>query len=179
MFMYALIMLKSIINKIVHEYVRLTHTSVSCLVQKNMQQNRSVQLRYDSLIEINLNLKKMRITLTCFLTFISGELTVNIGPGANGRIGRSVIINCYVNGPEPSKVQWIKYINGNQENITIDGSKYSGGSTSSPNLIINSLNATDAALYECTASNKRGTVRSATNATVTVNCEYIQYPFQF
>lgn len=58
MFMYALIMLKLIINKIIHEYVRLTHTSVSCLVQKNMQQNRSVQLPFDFLIEINLNLKK-------------------------------------------------------------------------------------------------------------------------
>lgn len=55
MFMYALIMLKLIINKIIHEYVRLTHTSVSCLVQKNMQQNRSVQLPFDFLIEINLN----------------------------------------------------------------------------------------------------------------------------
>lgn len=177
--MYALIMLKLIINKIVHEHVRITHTSVSCLVQKNMQQNRSVQLPYDSLIEINLHFKKMRITLTCFLTFISGQLTVTIGPGVNGRIGRSVTINCNVNGPEPSKVQWIKYINGNQVNIIIDGSKYSGGATNSPNLIINSLNVTDAAHYECTASNKRGTVRSASNATVTVNCEYIQYPFQF
>lgn len=58
MFKYALIMLKFIINKIVHEYVKLTHTSVSCLVQKNMQQNRSVQLPYDALIEIDLNLKK-------------------------------------------------------------------------------------------------------------------------
>lgn len=121
----------------------------------------------------------MRITLTCFLTFISGELTVTIGPDVNGRIGRSVTINCNVNGPEPRKVQWIKYINDNQVNITIDGSKYSGGSTSSPNLIINSLNVADAAHYECAASNKRGTFRSATNATVTVNCEYIQYPFQF
>lgn len=126
-----------------------------------------------------LKLKKKWESLTCFLNFISGELTVTIDPGVNGRIGRSVTINCNVTGPEPSKVQWIKYINDNQVNIETNGSKYSGGSTSSPNLIINSLNVSDAAYYECTASNKRGTFRSATNATVTVNCKYIQYPFQF
>lgn len=121
----------------------------------------------------------MRIILRYFLNFISGELTVSIGLDVTDRIGRSVTINCNVNGPEPSKVQWIKYINNNQVNIHIDGSKYSGGSTNSPNLIINSPNVTDAAHYECTASNKRGTFRSATNATVTVKCKYIQYHFQF
>lgn len=115
----------------------------------------------------------MRIILRCFLNFISGGLTVTIGVDVNGRIGRGVTIICNVNGPEPSEVQWIKYINDNQVNIYIDGSKYSGGSISSPNLIINSLNTSDAAHYECTASNKRGTFRSTTNATVTVKCKYI------
>lgn len=46
----------------------------------------------------------MRIIFICFLIFILGELIVIIGFDVNGRIGRSVIINCNVNGFEFSEV---------------------------------------------------------------------------
>lgn len=89
-----------------------------------------------------------------------------------GRFGGSVTIDCTVTGPEVNKIQWMKYINNNPEDISIDGQKFSGGSLFTKALTINSLMNNDVLYqYQCTASNPGGVYPSANRAALQVKCE--------
>lgn len=75
-------------------------------------------------------------------------------------------------GPEVNNIQWKRHINNNQEDISIDGQKYSGGSVDVKALTIHKLIDNDAVYqYQCTASNPGGVFISANKATLTVKCE--------
>lgn len=103
---------------------------------------------------------------------VSGNLTLTTGANVLGRFGGSVTIDCTLTGPEVNKIQWIRYINNNPEDILIDGQKFTGGSVDTMALTINSLTNNDALYqYQCTASNPRGVFKSTNRATVTVKCE--------
>lgn len=100
-------------------------------------------------------------------------LTVITGADITGRIGGSVTIDCNVTGPEVSNIQWIKYTNNNPSNIVINNNTYFGGLVTSAALTIIKLVETDAAQYQCTASNPGGVYNSVNRATVTVKCKYL------
>ncbi|XP_061176197.1 phosphatidylinositol phosphatase PTPRQ-like [Saccostrea echinata] len=104
------------------------------------------------------------------LNVTGGNLAVVIvGTDLRGRYGGSVMIECNVTGPEVRNILWKKYRNSNfLQDITIDGTKYTGGSVPSPSVTINSLTTNDAGQYQCIASNPGGTYSSDKKATVTV-----------
>lgn len=103
---------------------------------------------------------------------VSGNLTLTTGANVLGRFGGSVTIDCTLTGPEVDKIQWIRYINNNPEDILIDGQKFTGGSVDTMALTINNLTNNDALYqYQCTASNPKGVFKSTNRATVTVKCE--------
>lgn len=103
---------------------------------------------------------------------VSGNLTLTTGANVLGRFGGSVTIDCTLTGPEVNKIQWIRYINNNPEDILINGQKFTGGSFYTRALTINSLTNNDALYqYQFTASNPRGVFKSTNTATVTVKCE--------
>lgn len=68
-------------------------------------------------------------------------------------------------------IQWIKYINNVQVNISIDGVKYTGGSLFTKALTIHNLTNDDAGQYQCAAYNAGGVYISANRATVQVICK--------
>ncbi|XP_062583571.1 receptor-type tyrosine-protein phosphatase delta-like [Saccostrea cucullata] len=104
------------------------------------------------------------------LNVTGGDLTVTTGPDVTGRYGGSVTISCTVEGPEVNKILWKKY-SGNTpvKDIPTNGSKYTGGTVSTPALTINSLTDDDMGQYQCTASNPGGPYSSNSKATVTLN----------
>ncbi|XP_062583572.1 receptor-type tyrosine-protein phosphatase eta-like [Saccostrea cucullata] len=103
------------------------------------------------------------------LDVTGGVLTVTTGPKVAGRYRGSVTITCTVEGPEVNKILWKKYRdNTHLQNITINGSKYTGGTVSIPSLTINSLTDDDMGQYQCTASNPGGTYLSNNKATVNI-----------
>lgn len=103
---------------------------------------------------------------------ITGQLTVSTGGNVSGKFNGSVTIDCTVTGPELNNIHWIKYSNNVAETITIDDSKYTGGSITTKALTINNLNRNDATEYQCQARNPGGTYGSPYKATVTVVCKY-------
>ena len=68
-------------------------------------------------------------------------------------IGNSVTLNCTVTGTATS-VTWQRiFTSTNSSAITVDNSKYVGGSLSSPPLTINNATLTDEGTYRCSANN--------------------------
>lgn len=62
--------------------------------------------------------------------------------------------------PGITSVQWIKLVNGVEQNIDMTQAKYSGAATNNPALTIANANLNDEAVYICTATNSVGTGRS-------------------
>ncbi|XP_052103246.1 hemicentin-1-like [Mytilus californianus] len=75
-----------------------------------------------------------------------------------GIVGQAITIQCsYVSHPTATNVIWSK---GNQ-GITVDGSKYVGGSLSNPSLTIINLTASDEGPYTCSVLNSMGQSNSS------------------
>ncbi|KAK3107564.1 hypothetical protein FSP39_017383 [Pinctada imbricata] len=74
-------------------------------------------------------------------------------------VGTSVTLQCSILAASPSvtSVYWTRLVNSQTTTISIDGSKYTGSSTSNPSLTINPLATTDAGVYTCNAVNSAGT----------------------
>lgn len=115
---------------------------------------------------------KHQINVSKKLNSITGQLTVSTGGNVSGMFNGSVTIDCTVTLPEPNHIQWIKYPNNVPEAITVDNTKYTGGSLTTIALTINMLNKNDASEYQCQARNPGGTYGSSNRATVTVVCKY-------
>jgi hypothetical protein len=93
-----------------------------------------------------------------------GSLNVTTGSDVTGKMGKNVTISCTVTGPETSGIAWKK----GGANITIDDTKYTGSTPSSPSITIYNLVKQDAGQYQCTATNPGGTYLSLNAATLTV-----------
>ncbi|XP_033753605.1 hemicentin-1-like isoform X5 [Pecten maximus] len=75
--------------------------------------------------------------------------------------GSSVTLQCIASGnPTVTAITWFKTANGIETTLTIDNTKYQGGSTASPSLIINNLASSDTASYKCRATNSVGSTDS-------------------
>lgn len=73
--------------------------------------------------------------------------------------GTSITLDCIVTAvPLHTVVTWRKTKSGTATNINVAASsgKYSGGTVSSPSLVINSANLDDEASYVCSAANSIG-----------------------
>ncbi|XP_076095861.1 basement membrane-specific heparan sulfate proteoglycan core protein-like [Mytilus galloprovincialis] len=78
---------------------------------------------------------------------------VTITQPSQGSGGQAITIQCsYVSNPGATNVIWSK---GNQ-GITVDGSKYVGGTLSNPSLTITNLAASDQGSYRCSVVNSVG-----------------------
>ncbi|OWF56211.1 Titin [Mizuhopecten yessoensis] len=93
---------------------------------------------------------------------VTGDIpTVAItDPSYNVVTGTSITIPCTVTASPPaSSVSWSRRanINGALTSITIDGTTYSGGSTSVPSLTIVAATSADQGYYICSATNSIGT----------------------
>ncbi|XP_069133959.1 serine-rich adhesin for platelets-like isoform X33 [Argopecten irradians] len=83
--------------------------------------------------------------------------------------GQSVTLTCVVTAtPQHTTVFWQRVVNGQSQSITIDNSKYSGATVSSPSITISNAEAADGGVYICFATNIVGTGQSSqTTLTVT------------
>ncbi|XP_060078232.1 hemicentin-1-like, partial [Ylistrum balloti] len=101
---------------------------------------------------------------------VTGNLPViTIGQSSYSVITNSqVTLQCSVSAnPSITSVVWLKTSGGSTSTIAIDGTKYSGGSTTSPTLVINNAASTDSGTYVCQATNSIGT-GSGTSITLSV-----------
>ncbi|OWF42447.1 Hemicentin-1 [Mizuhopecten yessoensis] len=101
------------------------------------------------------------ITLT-----VSGGNTPNLTVGAatySVPIGGSATLGCTItSSPAATSIFWSKVTNGASSTISTAGnSRYSGGTLSSPSLVITSLQSSDAGSYRCNAVNSVGTGQSS------------------
>ncbi|XP_069115359.1 hemicentin-1-like isoform X2 [Argopecten irradians] len=72
-------------------------------------------------------------------------------------IGNTITLSCsYTSSPTATALRWEKIVNGAASTITVDGTKYGGGSLSSSNLTINTAAASDQAYYKCVVTNSVG-----------------------
>lgn len=75
--------------------------------------------------------------------------------------GGTATIVCTVDStPSATSVQWQKIQNGIPSTLTISG-RYSGGTVSSPSLVISNVDSSDEAFYVCSATNSVGTGQSS------------------
>ncbi|XP_069133869.1 hemicentin-1-like isoform X10 [Argopecten irradians] len=103
--------------------------------------------------------------------------TVTIGNTAYSAItGSSATLVCTVTAtPTATIVRWTKTTSTGTSTITIDGTKYTGSSASSPSLVINNVANSDEGTYVCQATNVVGTASSAqTTLTVTGSVPNVQ-----
>ena len=78
---------------------------------------------------------------------------VTITSPSQGNGGQTVTIQCsYVSNPVATNVIWTK----SSQAITIDGSKYVGGTLNNPSLTISNLAKSDEASYKCSVVNAIG-----------------------
>ncbi|XP_071166138.1 hemicentin-1-like [Mytilus edulis] len=90
---------------------------------------------------------------------------VTISQPSQGSGGQAITIQCsYVSNPGATNVIWSK---GNQ-GITVDGSKYVGGTLSNPSLTITNLAASDQGSYRCSVVN---TVGQGDSSSVTLSVD--------
>lgn len=82
-------------------------------------------------------------------------------PSYSANYDQTATIPCTVIAtPGITNVQWIKLVNGQEQNIDMTQAKYSGATTNNPSLTIANANLNDEAVYICTATNSVGTGRS-------------------
>ncbi|OWF51120.1 hypothetical protein KP79_PYT00755 [Mizuhopecten yessoensis] len=81
-----------------------------------------------------------------------GQTTYSVSTNSQVTLQCSVSAN-----PAITSVVWQKSSGGTTSSITIDGTRYSGGSTTSPTLVINNAASTDSGTYVCRATNSIGT----------------------
>lgn len=79
--------------------------------------------------------------------------------------GQAVTLSCTVSAtPTHTSVVWRRILGGVTTVITIDNSKYQGGSVANPSLTITNAAASDQASYTCSATNTVGTGNSGQTA---------------
>ena len=78
-------------------------------------------------------------------------------------LGTSVTMDCTVSAnPSHTSVTWQKIVNGQPTNINLSQTnKYSGSTTTSPSLTIQTVDQNDEGYYVCTAQNSIGTGTSS------------------
>ncbi|XP_033752264.1 hemicentin-1-like isoform X3 [Pecten maximus] len=78
--------------------------------------------------------------------------------------GGTVILTCSISSnPFQTVVTWQKLVGTVYQQVQItSNSRYSGGTTTSPNLVITGALTTDSGTYQCTATNQFGTSQSGT-----------------
>lgn len=79
--------------------------------------------------------------------------------------GTTVILHCEITSvPDFTSLTWLK--NGDAITMTINNTKYNGGTNHKPSLTINNVDNTDKAVYTCEVTNLAGT---GTSNSVTFN----------
>ncbi|XP_021370011.1 hemicentin-1-like [Mizuhopecten yessoensis] len=93
-----------------------------------------------------------------YLTVTGSAPTVTIGSSTyTVVIGNTITLGCtFTSSPSATSLKWEKFVNGVASTITIDGTKYGGGSLSSPDLTINTAASSDQLYYKCSVSNSVG-----------------------
>ncbi|XP_033758139.1 hemicentin-1-like [Pecten maximus] len=93
-----------------------------------------------------------------YLTVSGSAPTVNVGSSTyTVIIGNTITLTCsYTSSPTATALRWQKIVNGVASTITIDGTKYGGGTLSSSNLTIATAASSDQAYYKCVVTNSVG-----------------------
>ncbi|XP_033751408.1 hemicentin-1-like isoform X5 [Pecten maximus] len=79
-------------------------------------------------------------------------------------IGQDVTIDCdFTASPDATSIKWRKIVNDQPSDLTLTGNvKYSGGTLTSPSLVVRTTVATDQAFYQCVVTNSVGSGESTT-----------------
>ena len=106
----------------------------------------------------NINILTVIIVYHIIQNITTGEPQVTSNPTQYiSRTGSSVILQCTATGnPGVSGIYWQRYVNGQYNNVDIDGAKYSGASVLTPSLTITSTAGSDSGTYRCVAQNSIG-----------------------
>ncbi|XP_069114865.1 opioid-binding protein/cell adhesion molecule-like [Argopecten irradians] len=104
------------------------------------------------------------ISLTDVPTVSVGSASYSVALGGTATLGCTVSAS-----PAVTSLYWSKVVNGASSTIVTSGNtRYSGGTISSPSLVISSLETGDTGTYRCNAVNSIGTGQSSlTSLTVT------------
>ncbi|XP_033752263.1 hemicentin-2-like isoform X2 [Pecten maximus] len=105
------------------------------------------------------------ISSTTVLTVTGTRPTVSIPQTSYSTLsGGTVILTCSISSnPFQTVVTWQKLVGTVYQQVQItSNSRYSGGTTTSPNLVITGALTTDSGTYQCTATNQFGTSQSGT-----------------
>lgn len=91
-------------------------------------------------------------------TLLTGVPIVTIGNSSYSVIsGNTIKLGCTVSGsPAATAVGWQRTVGTVTGDINVDGSKYSGGNITTPELGIRRANPSDQGYYRCTAYNAVG-----------------------
>ncbi|XP_052103233.1 hemicentin-1-like [Mytilus californianus] len=93
-----------------------------------------------------------------FLDVIGNIPTVTASIISSAKVANPVTITCTVTAtPAATQIVWQRYVSNAATTMDISSIRYSGGTTSNPSLIINSVQEGDQGLYFCQASNSVGT----------------------
>lgn len=78
--------------------------------------------------------------------------------------GGTITLQCTVSAnPTHTSVTWLRIVNGQQTTVTIDGSRLTGGTVTTPSLTISNAATSDEGNYICSAANSVGTGSSQTS----------------